>query len=92
MKNKLAQFIKNKYGFQPEPTDETLQKLRMGRSRFNILMKNTQGSRSPFTAEELIRFMLWLDLEVPASIKVLVDYDSVAADFRKAGHQLKIEG
>lgn len=92
MKNRLAQFIKNKYGFQPEPTDETLQRLQMPRTRFNILMKNAQGARSPLTAEELIRFMLWLDLEIPASLRALVDYETIAADFRKPGHQLNING
>lgn len=91
MKTKLAQFIKRKFGFHPEPTDETLQKLQMTRSRFNILMKNTQGARSPFTAEELVRFMLWLDMPIPDSIKNLVDYESVVSSYRKAGQQLTIE-
>jgi hypothetical protein len=90
MKTKLAQFIKRKYGFKPDPTDETLKRLGMNRPRFNRLMENKHGTTSPFTAEELIRFMLWLDLDVPSSIKSLVDYESVANNYQKSGHQLKI--
>lgn len=91
MKTKLAQFIQKKYGFKPAPTEETLRRLGMEKSRFNRLMENKHGVTSPFTAEELIRFMLWLDLPVPNSIKSLVDYENVASNYRKAGHQLTIE-
>lgn len=91
MKNKLAQFIKSKYGFEPEPTQETLRRLGLTRHRFNSIMDNKYGDRAPFTAEELIRFMLWLDMPIQDSIKSLVDYENIINSYRKAGHQLTIE-
>ena len=90
MKNKIAQYIQNKYGFKPQPDEISLQKLRVSRKRLTQIMENSTSKSSPLTAEELIRLMLWLNLEVPKSIKSLVDYDFIAADFQKAGHQLAI--
>lgn len=90
MRNKIAQYIQKKHGFKPQPDEASLQKLKVSRKRLTQIMENTTSKSSPLTAEELIRLMLWLNLEVPQSIKSLVDYDFVAADFRKVGTQLAI--
>ena len=90
MKNTIAQYIQKKHGFKPQPDEVSLQKLRVSRKRLTQIMENTTSKNSPLTAEELIRLMLWLNMEVPKSIKSLIDYDFVAADFEKAGHQFAI--
>lgn len=90
MKNKISHYIQKNHGFKPQPDENSLKKLRVSRKRLTQIMENTTSKSSPLTAEELIRLMLWLNLEVPTSIKALIDFDYVATDFRNSGVQLAI--
>lgn len=90
MKNKVSEYIQKKHGFKPKPDENSLKKLRISKKRLTQIMENKTSKSSPLTAEELIRLMLWLKLEVPTSVKTLIDYDYVVADFSNSGAQLSI--
>lgn len=90
MENKIATYILQKYGFKPQPDDKSLIKLKMSKKRLTQIMENSTSKNSPLSAEELIRLMLWLRLDIPSSLKALLDYEPIAADFKNIDHQLPV--
>jgi hypothetical protein len=88
MKNFFQRFVNERFGLvSPTPSQSVLSKIGMTKKRFTQLLTN--ANCADLTAEELIRIMLWWNVEIGDGVRELVDVASVEKDFKKAGNHLK---